>query len=59
MSNTTDLASNLIAKEAEKDALVEQINKENQARLPPILKEIGEIQVKILDAAKSEVGNPE
>jgi len=59
MSNTTDLASNLIAKEAEKDALVEQINKENQERLNPILKEIGEIQVQILEAAKSEVGNPE
>ena len=59
MSNTTDLASNLIAKEAEKDALVEEINKENQERLNPILKEIGEIQVQILEAAKSEVGNPE
>ena len=59
MSNTTDLASDLIAKEAEKDALVEQINKENQERLNPILKEIGEIQVQILEAAKSEVGNPE
>ena len=59
MSNTTDLASNLIAKEAEKDALVEQINKENNERLNPILKEIGDIQIKILEAAKSEVGNPE
>jgi hypothetical protein len=59
MSNTTDLASNLIAKEAEKDALVEQINKENQERLNPILKEIGDIQIQILEAAKSEVGNPE
>jgi len=59
MSNTTDLASNLIAKEAEKDALVEQINKENQERLNPILKEIGDIQVQILEAAKSEVANPE
>ena len=59
MSNTTDLASDLIAKEAEKDALVEQINKENQERLNPILKEIGDIQIKILEAAKSEVGNPE
>lgn len=59
MSNTTDLASNLIAKEAEKDALVEQINKENQERLNPILKEIGDIQLQILEAAKSEVGNPE
>ena len=59
MSNTTDLASNLIAKEAEKDALVEQINKENQERLNPILKEIGDIQIQILEAAKSEVSNPE
>ncbi len=59
MSNTTDLASDLIAKEAEKDALVEQINKENQERLNPILKEIGDIQIQILEAAKSEVGNPE
>ena len=59
MSNTTDLASNLIAKEAEKDALVDQINKENQERLNPILKEIGDIQIQILEAAKSEVGNPE
>ena len=59
MSNTTDLASDLIAKEAEKDALVEQINKENQERLNPILKEIGDIQLQILEAAKSEVGNPE
>ena len=59
MSNTTDLASNLIAKEAEKDALVEQINKENQERLNPILKEIGDIQIQILEAAKSEGGNPE
>ena len=59
MSNTTDLASNLIAKEAEKDALGEQINKENQERLNPILKEIGDIQIQILEAAKSEVGNPE
>jgi len=59
MSNTTDLASNLIAKEAEKDALVEQINKENQERLNPILKEIGDIQIQILEAAKSEVGNPD
>ena len=59
MSNTTDLASDLIAKEAEKDALVEQINKENNERLNPILKEIGDIQIKILEAAKSEVGNPE
>ena len=59
MSNTTDLASNLIAKEAEKDALVEQINKENQERLNPILKEIGDIQIQILEAAKSEVANPE
>tara|TARA_R100000655_G_scaffold50003_1_gene87573 strand:- start:69 stop:248 length:180 start_codon:yes stop_codon:yes gene_type:complete len=59
MSNTTDLASNLIAKEAEKDALVEQINKENQERLNPILKEIGDIQLQILEAAKSEVANPE
>ena len=59
MSNTTDLASNLIAKEAEKDALVEQINKENQERLNPILKEIGEIQIQILESAKSEVSNPE
>jgi len=59
MSNTTDLASNLIAKEAEKDALVEQINKENQERLNPILKEIGDIQIQILEAAKSQVGNPE
>ena len=59
MSNTTDLASDLIAKEAEKDALVEQINKENQERLNPILKEIGDIQIQILEAAKSQVGNPE
>ena len=59
MSNTTDLAANLIAKEAEKDALVEQINKENQERLNPILKEIGDIQLQILEAAKSEVANPE
>ena len=59
MSNTTDLASNLIAKEAEKDALIEQINKENNERLNPILKEIGDIQLQILEAAKSEVGNPE
>ena len=59
MYNTTDLASNLIAKEAEKDALVEQINKENQERLNPILKEIGDIQIQILEAAKSEVGNPD
>ena len=59
MSNTTDLASDLIAKEAEKDALVERINKENNERLNPILKEIGDIQIQILEAAKSEVGNPE
>ena len=59
MSNYSDLASQLIAKEAEKDALVESINKENQERLNPILKEIGELQLQILQAAKSEVANPE
>ena len=59
MSNYSDLASQLIAKEAEKDALVESINKENQERLNPILKEIGELQLQILEAAKSEVANPE
>jgi len=59
MSNYSDLASQLIAKEAEKDALVESINKENQERLNPILKEIGELQLQILQAAKSEVTNPE
>ena len=59
MSNYSDLASQLIAKEAEKDALVESINKENQERLNPILKEIGELQMQILQAAKSEVTNPE
>jgi len=58
MSNYSDLASQLIAKEAEKDALVESINKENQERLNPILKEIGELQLQILEAAKSEVANP-
>ena len=58
MSNYSDLASQLIAKEAEKDALVESINKENQERLNPILKEIGELQLQILEAAKSEVPNP-
>tara|TARA_R100001594_G_scaffold41378_1_gene73326 strand:+ start:161 stop:340 length:180 start_codon:yes stop_codon:yes gene_type:complete len=59
MSNYSDLASQLIAKEVEKDALVESINKENQERLNPILKEIGELQMQILQAAKSEVTNPE
>ena len=59
MSNYSDLASQLIAKEAEKDALVESINKENQERLNPILKEIGELQLQILEAAKSEVANPQ
>ena len=59
MSNYSDLASQLIAKEVEKDALVESINKENQERLNPILKEIGELQLQILQAAKSEVTNPE
>ena len=59
MSNYSDLASQLIAKEAEKDALVESINKENQERLNPILKEIGQLQLQILEAAKSEVANPE
>ena len=59
MSNYSDLASQLITKEAEKDALVESINKENQERLNPILKEIGELQLQILEAAKSEVANPE
>ena len=58
MSNYSDLASQLIAKEAEKDALVESINKENQERLNPILKEIGQLQLQILEAAKSEVANP-
>ena len=59
MSNYSDLASQLITKEAEKDALVESINKENQERLNPILKEIGQLQLQILEAAKSEVANPE
>ena len=57
MSNYSDLASQLITKEAEKDALVESINKENQERLNPILKEIGELQLQILEAAKSEVNS--
>jgi hypothetical protein len=59
MSNSVDLATQLIAKEAEKDALVKEINQENQERLQPVLNEIGSLQLQILEAAKSEVGNPE
>jgi hypothetical protein len=59
MSNSVDLATQLIAKEAEKDALVKEINQENQERLQPVLNEIGSLQLQILEAAKSEVDNPE
>ena len=59
MSNSVDLATQLIAKEAEKDALVKEINQENQEKLQPVLNEIGSLQLQILEAAKSEVGNPE
>jgi outer membrane lipopolysaccharide assembly protein LptE/RlpB len=59
MSNSVDLATQLIAKEAEKDALVKEINQENQEKLQPVLNEIGSLQLQILEAAKSEVDNPE
>tara|TARA_Y100001951_G_C11042253_1_gene130926 strand:- start:70 stop:249 length:180 start_codon:yes stop_codon:yes gene_type:complete len=52
---TDDLALQLIAKEQERDQLVEQINKENQERLQPIVNEIGNLQGQILEAAKSSV----
>ena len=52
---TDDLALQLIAKEQERDQLVDQINKENQERLQPIVNEIGNLQGQILEAAKSSV----